>query len=128
MFLLNEISQDISEAKLNTIMANETANISDTEQLVICNKWVSKFISLCPLERTTADDIVKALMNTIKLMEINIENACDQCYDETAIMSGSKNSVATQIKTMDSKCLFTHCYGHVLNLAINDIIKKVKKS
>ena len=39
-------------------------------------------------------------------------------------MSGSKSGVATRFKEENEKCLFTHCYGHALNLAVGDAIKK----
>ena len=39
---------------------------------------------------------------------------------------GKKTGVATQIKALNSKCLYTYCYGHALNLAVADAIKSVK--
>lgn len=41
-------------------------------------------------------------------------------------MSGSKTGVAKQIRDLEPRALFTHCYGHVLNLAASDTIKKSK--
>ena len=41
-------------------------------------------------------------------------------------MAGEKTGVATQIKALNSKCLYTHCYGHALKLAVTDAIKSVK--
>ena len=52
-------------------------------------------------------------------MNLNIQNAHGQCYDGAATM-------ATQIKSVNGKCLYTHCYGHALNLAVADAIKSVK--
>ena len=43
-------------------------------------------------------------------------------------MAGEKTEVATQIKTKNGKCLYTHCYGHASNLAVADAIKSVKCS
>ena len=40
-------------------------------------------------------------------------------------MSGSKSGVTIQIKLLNGKCLYTHCYGHALNLADRDTIKSV---
>ena len=40
-------------------------------------------------------------------------------------MAGEKAGVATQIKTINGKCLYTHCYGHALNLAVADCIKSL---
>ena len=41
-------------------------------------------------------------------------------------MSGNVTEVCTQIKKTNPKCLFTHCYGHVLNLSVKDACKDVK--
>ena len=40
-------------------------------------------------------------------------------------MAGAKSGVATRFKEMNKKCLYTHCYGHALNLAVGDAVKKV---
>ena len=52
-------------------------------------------------------------------------NARGQCYDGAATMSGAKTGVATQLKEINKKMLFTHCYGHALNLAIKDACTKI---
>ena len=66
--MLRDILGDIKKAKYFTIMADETADISNQEQLVICLRWVDEalqpqesFVGLYPLERTSANDIVLAL-------------------------------------------------------------------
>ena len=79
-----------------------------------------------PLERTTADQVVAILKNTLLRMNLNIQRARGQCYDGAAIMAGEKTGVASQIKTINGKCLHTHCYGNALNLAVADAIKSVK--
>lgn len=58
-------------------------------------------------------------------MNLPIDNARGQCYDEAATMAGVRKGVATQIKEINSKCLYTHCYGHALNLAVGDAVKTV---
>ena len=45
---------------------------------------------------------------------------------EKEVEKVEKTGVATQIKALNSKCLYTHCYGHVLSLAVADAIKSVK--
>jgi hypothetical protein len=59
-------------------------------------------------------------------MGLKIENARGQCYDGANVMSGHKNGVAAKIKEINQTCLYTHCYGHSLNLAVSDTIKGVK--
>ena len=41
-------------------------------------------------------------------------------------MAGSRNGVATQILLEEPRALFTHCYGHSLNLAVCDSIMQCK--
>ena len=41
-------------------------------------------------------------------------------------MAGVKYGVAAHILEKESRAVFTHCYGHSLNLACNDTIKKSK--
>lgn len=40
-----------------------------------------------------------------------------QCYDGAANMAGVRNGVAKMFSDEESRPVFTHCYGHVLNLA-----------
>jgi len=41
-------------------------------------------------------------------------------------MSGIRSGVATQISSEESRALYTHCYGHSLDLAACDTIKRSK--
>ena len=75
-------------------------------------------ICLSPLKRTTADGIASTLIDALQLMQFKLGDARGQCYDGAATLSGKKKGVATQIKSMHGKCLFNHCYGYTLNLAI----------
>ena len=40
-----------------------------------------------------------------------------------ASMAGSKNGVAAKIRSEGPRAVYTHCYGHALNLACSDAIK-----
>ena len=63
--ILQEIAKQIQNAVFFTIMADETADVSNSEQLVVCIRWVDDsfvihedFISVHPLKDTGADHIV----------------------------------------------------------------------
>ena len=49
-----------------------------------------------------------------------------QRYDGASSMSGAKTGVAIQILAEEPKAIYTHCYGHALNLACSDAVKKCK--
>ena len=59
-------------------------------------------------------------------MNLKLDNARGQCYDGAKVISGEKAGVATQIKAINSKCLYTHCYGHALNLSVKDACTKIQ--
>ncbi len=50
-------------------------------------------------------------------MNIPMERIRGQCYD------GARGGVAKIIMDEEPRALYTHCYGHSINLAMNDAIK-----
>ena len=69
-------------------MADETADISNKEQLVTCIRWVDDcfvihedFTGMHPLERTNADQVVAILKNALLRINFNFQRARGQCYD-----------------------------------------------
>ena len=49
-----------------------------------------------------------------------------QCYDGANVMCGAKSGVATMISLEETRAVFTHCYGHSLNLAVGDTVRQSK--
>ncbi len=79
-----------------------------------------------PMQGTRADPIAFIIKDILLRMPLGIEYACGQCYDGATVMAGAKNGVATQIKAINCRCLYTHFYGHALNLTVGDSIKSVR--
>ena len=59
-------------------------------------------------------------------MNIKLTTCPGQCYDGAANMSDPRNGVAKQIMNEEKRALYTHCYGHALNLAVLDTVKQSK--
>ena len=59
-------------------------------------------------------------------MNLKLDNARGQCCDGAAVISGEKAGVAIQIKAINSKCMYTHCYCHALNLSVKDACTKIQ--
>ena len=59
-------------------------------------------------------------------MNLQLNNCRGQCYDGAATMKGSRSGEATHIMKKESRAVYTHCYGHALNLACQDTIRHVK--
>ena len=128
--ILRDIAKNIQSADFFAILADETGGISNTEQLVFCIRWVDdvlqvheEFIGLHPLCGTTADEIVFIIKDILLRMNLKLENSRGQCFDGAASMAGPKSVVATQIKSLNEKCLYTHCYGHAYILQLATSLK-----
>ena len=115
------------------IMADECADISNTEQSVFCARWVDDsfcvhedFLGLHSLERTTSSYIVSIIKNILLALDLKFEKIRVQTYDGAKNIIGSRSGVKTQIINENSKVFFVHCYNHALNLAVSDTIKNIK--
>ena len=78
------------------------------------------FIEMHPLERTNADQVVAILKNALLRINLNIQRVRWHFYDGAATKASEKIGVATPIKTINEKSLYTHCYGQASNLAVTD--------
>ena len=66
--------------------------------------------------------ILKIFLNVLKYPPIKYE--ANSYYDGCSTMAGAKGGVATKIQQIEPKAVFTHCFGHALNLSVNDTIKR----
>ena len=114
-------------------MADKCVDVTNEEQLVICFLWVDEnfgayenFLGLHQLSDTKTDTIVKVILNNIQRMGLKIKNARGQCYDGASTMAVVKNGVRAKIKLLNDAALYSHCYSHALNLAVNDCIRNTK--
>jgi len=58
-------------------------------------------------------------------LNLSMEKLCGQCYDGCSTMSGTRTGVAKRISDEEARAVFTHCYGHSLNLAASDTVNKL---
>ena len=66
--MLRKIARITQQAKFYSVMGDETADISNKEQLALCIRWVDDdlqfhedFIGIHKIPNTTADEIVKVI-------------------------------------------------------------------
>ena len=132
LHILRDITADVS-GKWFTLMVDETTDMSNTEQMVVCLRFVDnnlevyeEVVGLYSLESTSAETIVSTIKDILLRMNLRMDMCCGQCYDGASNMSGSNSGVATKIASLESRALYTHCYGHALNLATQDALRGVK--
>ena len=59
-------------------------------------------------------------------MNLSFDELRGHCYDGASAMSSPKCGVAKQIHDLEPWAVYTHCYGHALNLVAADTLKKCK--
>ena len=81
-------------------MVDETTDLSNTEQMILCLRFVDddldvheEVIGLHSLEFTSADTIISTVQDVLLCLNLSIDNCRGQCYDGANSMSGSKSGV-----------------------------------
>ena len=131
--VLRNIATSLHSAEFYSIMVDETTDVSNKEQAVLCFRWVSDdliahedFVGLYGIENTEAKTLVNVLLDVLTRLNLSIKKLRGQCYDGASAMSGPRSGVVKQIRDLESRAVYTHCYGHSLNLACMDTIKSSK--
>ena len=128
--ILQSIASQLQSSSMFGIMADECVDVSNHEQLAICFRFVDNclevhehFVGLYEIPDISADTILHALKDCLIWMNLNWSRCRLQCYDGSSNMTGNRTGVATQVLSIESRALFTHCHGYSLNLAVCDTIK-----
>ena len=131
--ILREIAANLQSSSFFTVMVDETTDVSNVEQVVVCLRWVNEgfeireeFVGLYEVASTGAEIIYTVITNVLMRLILSISKVRGQCYDGAATMSGAKSCVATRLSAAEPRAVFTHCYAHSLNLACVDTIKRCK--
>ena len=131
--VLRDVASRIRTSSCYSIMADETTDVSNQEQLTIVLRWVDsdfsvheEFVGLHAVPSISSDTLVSVIKDILIRFNLPLSKARGQCYDGASNMSGIRSGVAAQITREESRAVYTHCYGHSLNLACNDSFKHSK--
>ena len=130
--ILQDIAKDINSSIVYTIMADEVTDASNHEQFFVCLRWVAQFlqvhedfIGLYKVDNIKVDTLLTAIEDVLLRLAIPLQNALGQCYDGASNMVGLRSGLATQILDKSPKAFLIHCFAHVLNLSVNDMVRQI---
>ena len=131
--VLRTVVSALDSAQFVSIMVDETTDASNTEQVVICLRWVDsgleaheEFAGIYQVPKTKASTIIMVVRDVLSWFNISFSHLRGQCYDGASSMADSRSGVATLVQQEEPRAVFTHCYGHALNLACSDSLKGSK--
>ena len=128
--LLRSLLSKIHTTIWFSIIADETRDVSNHEQLTLCIRWVDDdysvhedFIGMVHVHSTTSDAITSTIKDILVRCILNIGQCRGQAYDGAANMMGHLKGVATQILKEEPNAIPVHCLAHRLNLCLQDAAK-----
>ena len=104
MHNLRLIVKNIKESSYYSIMADQTTDIINTEEFVICIRWVDNdlnaneyFIGLDELRVTNPETLAFILKDVALRLGLDPERLRGQCYDGWSTIKGKKSGAASTI-------------------------------
>lgn len=122
-----KVIEEIRANKYFSILADETTDVSTTEQLTLCVRYISedfnvheKFLSFVPLKALNGKEIASTILSEPHKHGISTKYLRGQGYDGAATMSGKDMGTQAFISKEQPLAIYVHCISHCLNLAISD--------
>ncbi|XP_066975351.1 zinc finger MYM-type protein 1-like [Macrobrachium rosenbergii] len=82
------------------------------------------FVGFHEVKSAKGKALFQLVLDVLHKMELRIEDVVGQCYDGASNMSGKEKGVATRVQEVAPKAIYVHCYGHLLNLALQDRLQE----
>ena len=115
-----------------SIILAETSDISRLEQVSFCLRYVSDgttkesfigFHTICSTDGESPHTLVKSAFQETDLI---LKNIISERFNDAASMSVVHRGLATRMKEISPLAIYVHCYGHLLNLALQDTLTHVE--
>lgn len=121
----NNIVKCIKNAGMFTVIADEARDISCTQQMSVCVRFVNegvvneRFLQFVDVHELNALSLSTVLADALENLGLDLSRCVSQCYDGASVMSGVSNGVQSRFRERcKSPCLYVHCHAHRLNLVL----------
>lgn len=126
--ILRKLVDKVNSAQGFSILADETSDISTTEQLSLCVRYVEvidgqhfvkeDFLQFEQVTSVTGESLAKKIIEHFQKYGVDLNYVRGQGYDGAANMAGKYNGVHRIIQNDYPTALYVHCAAHALNLAV----------
>ncbi|XP_037458830.1 zinc finger MYM-type protein 1-like [Triticum dicoccoides] len=113
------------------ILANESSDVYQNEQLVVCLRYVDKkgravvrFHGLAHVEDTTSLTLKAAIQKILMDYNLTFAMVRGQGYDGASNMRGNVNGLKKLIMDESPSAYYVHCFAHQLQLTLVAVAKE----
>lgn len=124
----DDLVKEVKESSFYTLIADECADNSTTEQISLCIRYVIKesgqhtlkeqFMTFIPTRDVKGETIANKLMHELTILGLDACVMVGQGYDGAPNMNGNHKGVKAHINQHHKHAVYVHCRNHQLNLAI----------
>ena len=110
--------EELRTARYFTFIADETKDISKSEQLSLVLRYVfngntyERFISYTKCNELNAEAIFTNITSALKEIDTDITNCISQCYDGASVMIGHLTGARTRVTDVNPSAIYIHCQAH----------------
>lgn len=111
---------------------DESADISDKEQLSVCLRYIRKsgevverFLGIVHVPNTTSLTLKNAIESLLMEHSLTLSRVRGQGYDGASNMKGAIGGLKTLIMNECPSAHYVHCFAHQLQLTLVAVAKKI---
>lgn len=124
--------RDINGMAYFSVVCDEATDVTFSEQLNLSIRWVSDSyevhedpVGLFRLPNAMAETIYSVIKDLLIRCELPLQFCRGQTYDSAANMLGKRSRVAARMLDEHAAAIPVHCFGHCLNLILQDAGRKL---
>ena len=84
------------------------------------------FVGFHATKTTDGETLYKLVKEVINKLQLELENIVGECFDGANNRSGVNKGLSARMKECSPLAIYVHCYGHLLNLALQDTMTTVE--
>ena len=129
---MEEVKSEEKKHFFYSVIVDETSDMSKLEQFSVSVSYLDskgakqeRFLKFIEVERTDGAFLNEKL--TAALLDLGLDpcRAVSIAADGASNMSGVYRGLAAQFREAAPLVLYTHCYAHVLNLVVKDLLQDI---
>lgn len=132
-----KIVAEVNTAEFFSVLANEARDISKSDQLTVCLRYVTlnkegqyvlreNILSFFVVTTKTGAALAESILKVLRDEGVVVGNMRSQGYDGCSSMRGIYKGVQAEPKKIVPQALYFHCASHCLNLALAHSVENTK--